>query len=104
MDGAGATADWGLTVCNTCRYNVSRFFQQCEVWIVPATSWDANTARLKWRDMLDDAMSGQQDVIVTRYNRPIVAVIDYDAYLAVRDAVDNWRRQRAMAVLAEQPT
>ena len=48
---------------------------------------DSNDARLHWRDVLDAGAKGL-DIVITRYNKPVSVVIDYEDYLAL---VENWR-------------
>jgi prevent-host-death family protein len=44
--------------------------------------------------VIDRVQRGECDVIVTRYVRPIVAVIPYRDYLAVKDTLDRIRAER----------
>ncbi len=55
---------------------------------------DSNTARQKLRDLLDDAMTGDADVIVTRYGKPIVAVIPYQDYISLQEELEALRVER----------
>jgi len=54
---------------------------------------DSNQARNNWREMLDTVTARQVDVVITRYNKPVVTMLDYEDYLAVRDEL---ARQRAL--------
>jgi len=44
--------------------------------------------------IIDKVQRGECDVIVTRYVRPIVAIIPYRDYLAVKEALDQIRAER----------
>ncbi len=60
----------------------------------------SDAARNAWRDVIDDVASGDDVVIVERYNKPLVAVIPYEAFLALQEEFDEWRSaQQAQAVL-----
>jgi PHD/YefM family antitoxin component YafN of YafNO toxin-antitoxin module len=63
---------------------------------------DSNQARNKWREMLDDVLLSNVDVVITRYNQPMVTVVAYADYLAVVDELTQFRAERARRrVLAE---
>ena len=65
-------------------------------------TWDSNDARIKWREMLDTAAAGVTDVVITRYGKPLVAVIDYEAFLALQEELDDLRAaKRADAIFEE---
>ena len=49
---------------------------------------DANEARKSLRDVLDAADAGRATVI-ERYGRPVAAVISYEGYVAVREALED---------------
>lgn len=55
---------------------------------------NSNQARVHWGDTLQLAMSAETDVIITRHNEPIVAVVAYEDYLAVRDFLHQQRVKR----------
>lgn len=55
---------------------------------------DCNTARKKLRDLLDNARTGDADVIVTRYAKPIVAVIPYQDYIGLQEELEALRAER----------
>lgn len=60
---------------------------------------DSNHARANWRKLLDTAGAGE-DIVVTRFGEPVVAVIDYDDYVAILDELDDLRAaRRADAIL-----
>lgn len=62
---------------------------------------DSNSARAKWRDLLDTATAGE-DVVITRYGKPVTAMISYEDYVALLDELDDLRSaRRAGAILAD---
>ena len=62
---------------------------------------DSNSARAKWRDMLDSASAGE-DVVITRYGKPITAMISYEDYVALVDELDDLRSaKRAKSIIAD---
>ncbi len=63
---------------------------------------DSHQARAKWRDVLDEAGAGVSDVIVERYGKPVVAVIPYEDYAALREELDELRSARRAAAIYEQ--
>ncbi len=66
------------------------------------STWDSNDARIKWREVIDTAASGGADVVIMRYGRPVVAVIDYEDFLALQEELDDLRAvKRADAVYEE---
>ena len=62
---------------------------------------DSNQARNHWREMLDAVLTQGTDVVITRYNRPVVTVVAYADYLAIGDALKKWRAERRARHLAE---
>ena len=57
-------------------------------------TFESNEARARWRDMLDLAQTSDTDVIITRYNKPVVAVVAYEDYIAVQEELHKRRAQR----------
>lgn len=55
---------------------------------------DSHQARNHWRQLFDAVLTDHTDVIITRYNKPVVTVIAYEDYLAVRDALAVRRQER----------
>lgn len=53
---------------------------------------DSNEARMQWRDMLDNARG--RETIITRYKQPVAVLIDYDTWLAVREHIDAYQKER----------
>ncbi|MEZ4636704.1 MAG: hypothetical protein R2873_14750 [Caldilineaceae bacterium] len=55
----------------------------------------SDEARVKWRDVLESAMFGN-DTVIERYNRPTAVVIPFDDYTAILEALEDYRAgQRA---------
>ena len=57
-------------------------------------TFESNEARARWRDMLDLAQTNDTDVIITRYNKPVVAVVAYEDYIAVQEELHKRRTRR----------
>jgi prevent-host-death family protein len=55
---------------------------------------DSRDARANWRDMLDLAQANDTDVVITRYNKPVVAVVAYEDYVAVQEELRKRRATR----------
>ena len=62
---------------------------------------DSNDARLHWRDVLDAGAKGL-DVVITRYNKPVSVVIDYEDYLALVEHLEDLRAARRAATTLER--
>jgi len=66
---------------------------------------DSNQARNHWREMLDIVMADDDtDVIITRYNKPVVAVVAYEDYLDLQDELTKRRAERRARRLAKAET
>jgi prevent-host-death family protein len=61
------------------------------------TTIGSREARQKWRDLLDAAYTGGVDTIIERSGRPVAALIPYEDYLAIQDALDDLRAARRAA-------
>ncbi len=61
---------------------------------------DSNDARLHWRDVLDAGAKGL-DIVITRYNKPVSVVIDYEDYLAIVEQLEDQRAGRRAAATLE---
>jgi prevent-host-death family protein len=60
-------------------------------------SWrvlNANEAQFKWRDVVDAAHTGETDTVIERYGKPLVAVISFEDYQALGEALDDLRATR----------
>lgn len=58
---------------------------------------DSNKARTQWREILDSASTGNMDVVVERYGKPVVAVIAYVDYVALQEKIGDLRATRRAA-------
>jgi prevent-host-death family protein len=63
---------------------------------------DSNRARALWREILDKAQAGGEDVIVERYGKPVAAVIAYEDFVALEDALDDLRASRRAGAAYEE--
>lgn len=64
---------------------------------MPITTIGSREARQKWRDLLDEVYAGATDIVVERNGKPTAALIPYEDYLAVAEALDNLRAARRVA-------
>jgi prevent-host-death family protein len=55
---------------------------------------DSKQARNNWREMLDTVMAQDIDVVVTRYNKPVITMLSYEDYLAIQDELMKVRLER----------
>ncbi len=55
---------------------------------------ESNQARNNWREMLDIVLGQETDVVITRYNKPVVTMLDYEDYLTIREELVKKRAQR----------
>jgi prevent-host-death family protein len=55
---------------------------------------DSHQARNNWRELLDAVRSQGTDVVITRYNKPVVALLNYEDYLSIREELAKNRGQR----------
>jgi prevent-host-death family protein len=61
----------------------------------------SDEVRVGWRNVLDDVVAGT-DILVERYGKPVVAVIPYADYMAMREELQDLRDlQAAEAAYAE---
>jgi prevent-host-death family protein len=58
---------------------------------------ESRSARENWRDLLDSATAGQTDIVITRYGKPVTAMIRYEDYVAVQDELVKLRAQQSEA-------
>ena len=61
------------------------------------TTLESRAARENWRDLLDTATAGQADVIITRYGKPVTAMIRYEDYVALQEELVKLRAQQSEA-------
>lgn len=68
---------------------------------------ESRAARENWRELLDAATAGQADVVITRYGKPVTAMIRYEDYVALQDELVILRAQQSEAyqtMLASETT
>jgi prevent-host-death family protein len=65
-----------------------------EVEFMTVKTVDSNEARNNWREMLDTVMAQDVDIVVTRYNKPVVTMVSYEDYLIVQDDLVRRRAER----------
>lgn len=70
--------------------------------IMTVQTFDSNRARTKWRDVLDAVSTGASDVVIERYGKPVVAVIAYDDFRALKDELDDLRAARRAGIIYEE--
>jgi prevent-host-death family protein len=64
---------------------------------MPVNTIGSREARQKWRDLLDAAHLGSADIVIERNGKAIAALIPYEDYLAVAEALDDLRAARRVA-------
>ncbi|MFO7540842.1 MAG: type II toxin-antitoxin system Phd/YefM family antitoxin [Chloroflexota bacterium] len=55
---------------------------------------DSRQARNNWREMLDTVMAEDIDIVVTRYNKPVITMLSYEDYVAIQEQLIEVRRER----------
>lgn len=55
---------------------------------------DSNQARAQWRSILDATGAGEKDIVITRYGKPVAALIDYTDWVAIQEILDDLRAAR----------
>lgn len=58
-------------------------------------------ARQKWRDVLDAVYTGAADIIIERHGKAVAALIPYEDYLALQDALEDLRVARRAAEIQQ---
>lgn len=66
------------------------------------TTLDSNAARARWRTLLDDAATGETDVVITRYGKPVTVMIDYDDWVALQDELGDLRAARRANLIYQE--
>ena len=62
---------------------------------------DSNEARTHWRDVLDASAKGV-DTVITRYNKPVSVMINYEDYLALAEHLEDLRDAREAKAALER--
>jgi prevent-host-death family protein len=55
---------------------------------------ESRAAREQWRDLLD-AAADQTDIIITRYGKPMTAMIRYEDYVLLREELRKLRAEQS---------
>ena len=69
---------------------------------MPTRTYDSNAARDNWHEILDAAMASDDHVVITRYGEPIAAVIAYEDFLAVQEALTDIQLERRAAIAYQE--
>ena len=51
-------------------------------------------ARARWQDLLDIVGGGKEEIIITRNKKPIVALVAFEDYEALREQLEDLRSAR----------
>ena len=51
-------------------------------------------ARTQWREILDEVMTGRNDIAITRYGKPVAVIIPAEDYESVADHLEELRLGR----------
>jgi prevent-host-death family protein len=65
------------------------------------TTIGSREARQKWRDVLDTVYTGAADMIIERHGKAVAALIPYEDYLALQDALEDLRAARRAAEIQQ---
>lgn len=69
---------------------------------MPTKTSGSNVARDNWREMLDTAMTSDDNAVITRYGKPVAAMVAYEDFLALQEALaDIHMERRAVAAYQE---
>lgn len=61
---------------------------------MPVATLESNEARAQWRSILDATGAGEKDIVITRYGKPVAALIDYTDWVAIQEILDDLRAAR----------
>lgn len=64
---------------------------------MPITMIGSREARQKFRDLLDAVYTNKADMVIERNGKPIAALIPYEDYVALEEALDDLRAARRVA-------
>lgn len=67
---------------------------QMEVVNMSIKTIDSNQARNNWRELIDMTQNTNVDVVITRYNKPVATLLDYEDYLSIREELAKQRTLR----------
>lgn len=69
---------------------------------MPTKTFDSNVARDNWREMLDTAMASDDSVVITRYGKPVAALLAYEDFLALQDALADVQMERRATIAYQE--
>ena len=69
---------------------------------MPTKTFESNVARDNWREMLDTAMASDDTVVITRYGKPIAAMLSYEDFLAVQETLTDIQLERQAVAAYEE--
>jgi prevent-host-death family protein len=65
-------------------------------------TWDSQAAHDNWAGLLATVARGDQSIVITRQGEPVAVLLDYAAFVALEEELDDLRAgQRAAAILEE---
>lgn len=67
-----------------------------------AITWDSQAAQERWSALLAAVTTGEGGIVITEHGQPIAAIIDYEDWLALEEALDDlYTARRADAAFEE---
>ena len=69
---------------------------------MPIATVSSKEARARWRDILDTVDKGTADVVIERYGKPIAALIAYEDFAALLEALEDLRDGRIAQAAYEE--
>lgn len=66
------------------------------------TTVKSGEARIKWRDLLDQVLTGKGDVMIERNGKSVAVMIPAVDYEQIQDALEDLRAARAAASAYEE--
>ncbi|MBU4226202.1 MAG: type II toxin-antitoxin system Phd/YefM family antitoxin [Chloroflexi bacterium] len=66
------------------------------------TTVKSGEARIKWRDLLDQVLTGKGDVMIERNGKNVAAMIPAVDYEQIQDALEELRAARSAAAAYEE--
>jgi prevent-host-death family protein len=66
------------------------------------TTVKSGEARIKWRDLLDQVLTGRGDVMIERNGKKVAVMIPAADYEQIQDALEDLRAARSAAAAYEE--
>jgi prevent-host-death family protein len=66
------------------------------------TTVKSGEARIKWRDLLDQVLTGHGDVMIERNGKKVAVMIPATDYEQIQDALEDLRAARSAAAAYEE--